>query len=66
MNWDWEKLKQQQQQQSGSGTPPQMDDIVEKFKSMKLPGGDVRWCYYYHRHTRYLFWKLDDIYGQTI
>lgn len=43
MNWDWEKLQQKQKQRStGSGggpKPPQMDDIVEKFKGFKLPGG---------------------------
>jgi membrane protease subunit HflK len=40
MSWDWEKLKQQQQGRSG-GVPPQMDEIVEKFRKAKLPGGSV-------------------------
>ncbi len=44
MNWDWEKLQQKQKQRgtgsSGGGPkPPQMDEIVEKFKGFKLPGG---------------------------
>jgi len=41
MNWDWEKLKQQQQQSSGPGTPPQMDELMNKFKKVKLPGGPL-------------------------
>ena len=35
MNWDWEKLQQKQKERStggGSIKPPQMDDLVEKFK----------------------------------
>jgi membrane protease subunit HflK len=39
MSWDWEKLKQQQQRRGGS--PPQMDELVEKFKKFKLPGGPL-------------------------
>jgi membrane protease subunit HflK len=39
MSWDWEKLKQQQQ--GKGGVPPQMDEIVDKFKKMKLPGGPL-------------------------
>ena len=39
MSWDWEKLKQQQQ---GRGTvPPQMDEVIDKIKKFKLPGGPV-------------------------
>ena len=41
MNWDWEKLKQQQQQSKGPATPPQMDELVNKFKKIKLPGGPL-------------------------
>ena len=45
MSWDWEKLKQQQQQQRrGGGTPPrppQVDEMVQKFKNFKLPGGPI-------------------------
>jgi membrane protease subunit HflK len=40
MSWDWDKLKQQQQGQGG-GPPPQMEDILEKLKKFKLPGGPV-------------------------
>jgi membrane protease subunit HflK len=40
MSWDWEKLKQQQQGRGGA-VPPQMDEIVEKFKKAKLPGGSL-------------------------
>jgi len=39
MNWDWDKLKQQQKQRSG--VPPQMDELIEKVKSVKLPGGPL-------------------------
>ncbi|MCP4022867.1 MAG: FtsH protease activity modulator HflK [Desulfobacteraceae bacterium] len=45
MNWDWEKLRENQQKyekkQDGGGRvpkPPQMDDIVNKFKGFKFPG----------------------------
>jgi membrane protease subunit HflK len=38
MNWDWEKLKAQQ---SKGPVPPQMDDIIQKFKKFKLPGGPL-------------------------
>ena len=44
MSWDWDKLKQQQQGRGGGlggGTPPQMDEILEKFKKLKLPGGPL-------------------------
>ncbi|UCD31361.1 MAG: FtsH protease activity modulator HflK [Desulfobacterales bacterium] len=34
MNWDWEKLKPKRRM-----VPPKMDDLVEKFKKFKLPGG---------------------------
>jgi len=39
MSWDWEKLKQQQQ--GRGGVPPQMDEFVEKIKSIKIPGGPL-------------------------
>ncbi len=44
MNWDWEKLQQKQKEKQrgtggGSMKPPQMDDLVEKFKEFKFPGG---------------------------
>jgi membrane protease subunit HflK len=39
MSWDWEKLKQQQQ--GKGGVPPQMDEIVEKIKKVKFPGGPL-------------------------
>lgn len=43
MNWDWEKLQQQRQRKpgGGGGTPPNFDDLTEKFKKFgdfKLPG----------------------------
>jgi len=44
MSWDWDKLKQQQQSRGGGGgigTPPQMDEILDKFKKFKLPGGPL-------------------------
>ena len=41
MAWDWEKLKQQQRHTGGDGVPPQMDDIIKKFKGFKLPGGPI-------------------------
>jgi membrane protease subunit HflK len=44
MNWDWEKLKQQQQRPSGGGgggVPPQMDEMLNKLKKIKLPGGPI-------------------------
>ena len=40
MSWDWDKLKQQQQSRGG-GAPPQMDEILDKFKKFKLPGGPL-------------------------
>jgi membrane protease subunit HflK len=39
MSWDWEKLKQQQQ--GKGGVPPQMDDVINKIKKFKLPGGPI-------------------------
>ena len=45
MNWDWEKLKEQQKFRGGGGSgggglkPPQMDEMPEKLKKMRLPGG---------------------------
>ena len=39
MSWDWEKLKQQQQ---GRGNvPPQMDEVIDKIKKIKMPGGPI-------------------------
>ncbi len=38
MPWDWDKLKQQQKG-SGGGVPPQVDEVVQKFKQLKIPGG---------------------------
>lgn len=40
MSWDWDKLKQQQQSRGG-GAPPQMDEILDRFKKFKLPGGPL-------------------------
>lgn len=42
MHWDWEKLQQRNKErdsQSSGLKPPQMDDIVNKFKQYKFPGG---------------------------
>ncbi|MDO9264792.1 MAG: FtsH protease activity modulator HflK, partial [Desulfosalsimonadaceae bacterium] len=44
MNWDWEKLQQKQKERSaGSGgiKPPQMDEMIDKIKGYKFPGGWV-------------------------
>jgi len=41
MSWDWDKLKQQQQGRGGGGVPPQMDEILDRFKKFKLPGGPL-------------------------
>ncbi|MBW2489873.1 MAG: FtsH protease activity modulator HflK [Deltaproteobacteria bacterium] len=41
MNWDWEKLKKQQEGKDGGITPPKMDELVDKFKKFKLPGGPI-------------------------
>jgi len=38
MAWDWDKLKQQHQR-SGGGVPPGVDDVVNKLKNLKVPGG---------------------------
>jgi membrane protease subunit HflK len=39
MAWDWDKLQQQKQGRQG-GTPPQMDEVLDKIKTMKgrFPG----------------------------
>lgn len=48
MNWDWDKLRDKQEQYEkkrgsdggmGMPTPPQIDEIVSKFKNFKFPGG---------------------------
>ncbi len=43
MNWDWDKLKAKQERKEGGGgfVPPKMNDVVEKFKKFKLPGGPL-------------------------
>ncbi|CCK79508.1 FtsH protease activity modulator HflK [Desulfobacula toluolica] len=46
MNWDWEKLRENQQKfehkREGGGPsmprPPQMDELLNRFKSFKFPG----------------------------
>jgi len=40
MSWDWEKLKEQQQGRGGV-RPPQVDDLINRFKNFKLPGGPL-------------------------
>jgi len=39
MAWDWEKLQQQKKPGAG-GTPPQMEDVINRFKALggKFPG----------------------------
>ncbi|MFW5975589.1 MAG: FtsH protease activity modulator HflK [Desulfosalsimonas sp.] len=49
MNWDWEKLQQRQKERSrsgggaggsgGGGLPPQVDDIINKFREFKFSKG---------------------------
>ena len=39
MNWDWDKLKKQQQH--SNGRPPQMDEMINKLKNFKFPGGPI-------------------------
>ncbi|MBU4316935.1 MAG: FtsH protease activity modulator HflK [Proteobacteria bacterium] len=41
MNWDWDKLKEQQSKQGPALKTPQVDELIEKFKNLKLPGGPV-------------------------
>ncbi|RTZ98605.1 MAG: FtsH protease activity modulator HflK [Deltaproteobacteria bacterium] len=44
MNWDWEKLKEHQKYKggdSGGGRPPQVDEVLDKIKKIKLPGGPI-------------------------
>ena len=59
MSWDWDKLKQQQQGRGGGGGgPPQMDEILDKFKKFKLPGGGplvVLAIADHHGRSKYLF-----------
>lgn len=40
MAWDWEKLNQQQQHQRG-GPPPQVNDLINQLKNIKIPGGPL-------------------------
>jgi membrane protease subunit HflK len=39
MSWDWEKLKEQQERRTGGPVPPQMDELLQKFKNLRFPGG---------------------------
>jgi len=44
MSWDWEKLKDQQHRKGGGGgggAPPQFDELINRFKKFKLPGGPL-------------------------
>ncbi len=41
MNWDWEKLKEQQEHKGKGPIPPQMGNIIDKLKNLKLPGGPL-------------------------
>uniref|UniRef100_A0A7C4MRF3 Protein HflK n=1 Tax=Desulfatirhabdium butyrativorans TaxID=340467 RepID=A0A7C4MRF3_9BACT len=40
MSWDWDKLKEQQAKKS-PGVPPQLNELAEKFKNLKLPGASI-------------------------
>lgn len=37
MSWDWEKL--QQQQRKRGDMPPNMDELIQKINTLKIPGG---------------------------
>jgi membrane protease subunit HflK len=41
MNWDWEKLQQKHRDRTPGGgiKPPQMDELMDKIKGYKFPGG---------------------------
>ena len=41
MSWDWEKLKEQQQRKGGGGVPPQINEIFDRFRNVRLPGGPL-------------------------
>ncbi len=41
MAWDWEKLQEEQRKKSGGGVPPQMDEIFQRLRNFKLPGGPL-------------------------
>ena len=41
MAWDWEKLQEEQRKKTGGGVPPQMDEILQRFKNFRLPGGPL-------------------------
>lgn len=40
MSWDWDKLKEQQQSKGGPNLP-QLDQLADKLKNIKLPGGPI-------------------------
>lgn len=39
MSWDWDKLKEQQS--SRNITPPQVDELLQSIRKIKLPGGPL-------------------------
>jgi len=39
MSWNWDKLQQQKKAGAGGGTPPQMEDVLNRFKGL---GGKFR------------------------
>ncbi|VEN73054.1 Protein HflK [Candidatus Desulfarcum epimagneticum] len=42
MSWDWDKLQDQKNRQStGGDIPPQINEIVDKVKKIKFPGGPL-------------------------
>lgn len=40
MSWDWDKLKEQQAKKS-PGIPPQLNELADRFKNLKLPGASA-------------------------
>lgn len=41
MSWDWEKLKEQQERRTGGPVPPQMDELLQRLKNFRFPGGPL-------------------------
>jgi modulator of FtsH protease HflK len=42
MSWDWDKLQNQKNRQApGGDIPPQINEIVDKVKKIKFPGGPM-------------------------
>lgn len=41
MAWDWDKLKEQQNQRSRERIPPQMDELLDRFRGANFKGGGL-------------------------